>query len=495
VLAGSLLRLRSDEQLVAAFRGGNDEAFRVIHDRYRKRLLAYARQMLAGSGQDAEDALQDVFERAYSGLRATDRDLALKAWLYRVAHNRCIDQLRRPLPVAATEPDDAESRQPSPAALAEQRETLRRLIMDVQRLPGQQRSALLLREMSGLSYAELAGALGVSVPAVKSLLVRARIGLVAANEARETACLAIREELVLCHDRGVRPSGRARRHLNDCEQCTQFRRSVRGVSRNLTAIAPAVGPIGILIKLLSGGGAAGSSGMLGSGAAATGGTAAGVVAGGAVGAGAIVSTGAVAGGLAIGANHVTALLAALATASGALPVQHGPSQTHSGPSAVPAHHVAVAASPFPGEAAAAPQESSPVTFWPATRSSVTAAPAGSLTPAAKLALSGSVAGKSHSKKTRPSQSPTSSGTTSTGGTGTPSSSAPASTTSGTTGSSSSTAGTPSSSSSGSTTGAGSASGVPTGTAVSPQGPGEAALSGSDTPGGSSSTTSGSSSGS
>src|SRR5581483_4563355 len=82
--------------LVAAFRAGHDEAFSVIHDRYRARLFAYTRQMLSGSRQDAEDALQDVFVRAYGGLRASNRQLALRAWLYRIAHNRCIDELRRP---------------------------------------------------------------------------------------------------------------------------------------------------------------------------------------------------------------------------------------------------------------------------------------------------------------------------------------------------------------------------------------------------------------
>jgi hypothetical protein len=64
-LAPPLLRLRSDEQLVALFRAGHDDAFRAIHDRYRQRLFAYTRQMLPAR-QDAEDALQDVFVRAYS---------------------------------------------------------------------------------------------------------------------------------------------------------------------------------------------------------------------------------------------------------------------------------------------------------------------------------------------------------------------------------------------------------------------------------------------
>ena len=96
-----LLPLRSDEQLVALFRLGNEDAFRVIHDRFRPRLFAYARQMLGGSRSDAEDVLQDVFLRAYGALRNDDRPVTLRAWLYRVAHNRCIDHLRRPVPPPA----------------------------------------------------------------------------------------------------------------------------------------------------------------------------------------------------------------------------------------------------------------------------------------------------------------------------------------------------------------------------------------------------------
>ena len=96
-LGAPLLRLRSDEQLLALFRAGNEDAFGVIHDRYRQRLFAYVRQMLSpGSRQDAEDVMQDVFVRAYGALRADEREVNLRAWLYRVAHNRCIDHLRRP---------------------------------------------------------------------------------------------------------------------------------------------------------------------------------------------------------------------------------------------------------------------------------------------------------------------------------------------------------------------------------------------------------------
>jgi RNA polymerase sigma factor (sigma-70 family) len=305
-----LLRLRSDEQLVSLFRAGNDEAFRVIHDRYRARMLAYTRQMLAGSPQDPEDAVQEIFVRAYSGLRANRRELALRAWLYRIAHNRCVDELRRPHAIALEAIDSMIPGAHDPVAKVEQRDSLRRLIADVQRLPEQQRSALLMREMSGMAYADVAGALGVSVPAVKSLLVRARLGLAQANEARDTACAEIREDLIASHDRGVRASGLARRHMRDCRNCREFRTEVRGVSRRFAALTPTLGPIGVIANLLGWGGGGGAA--AGGGAVAGSGTAA-------AGSGAAASAGVLAGGT----GHVVTLLAAAVVATGgAVEIQH-----------------------------------------------------------------------------------------------------------------------------------------------------------------------------
>ncbi len=325
-IGAPLLRFRSDDQLVALFRAGHDEAFGAIHDRYHKRLMAYARQMLPGR-QDAEDALQDVFVRAYSGLRASDRELALRAWLFRVAHNRCVDELRRPTPPPPEVLQLMRAPVVDPFAELDTRESLRRLVEDVRRLPDQQRSALLMRELGGMSYTDLACSLGISVGAVKSLLVRARLSLARAAEARDTSCPEIREELIGAHDRGVRPNANARRHMRDCSGCRSFRRELRGVTRELAAFAPAAGPLGFLANVL------GFSGGAGGGA-----TAGGVSAGG--GAAAATSGGAVvsAGGLVIGANHVAALIAAaVATAGGAVAIQH---------TIVPpghrAHHVRVA---------------------------------------------------------------------------------------------------------------------------------------------------------
>jgi RNA polymerase sigma factor (sigma-70 family) len=264
-----LLRLRSDDQLVALFRLGNEEAFRAIHDRYCARLLAYARQMLAGSRADAEDALQDVFIRAYHALRADDRPVTLRAWLYRVAHNRCIDHLRRPQQNVVELFENVRSLD-DPLDEIQRRDDLRRLIADMRRLPEQQRSALLMREMEGLTYAELADALEVTVPAVKSLLVRARMGLVDAQTARDTACVDIRADLAGAHDRGVRASGRARKHLRECAACRDYRAALRGVEQGVAALAPSPS-WGLLAKL----GGIGGSGAAAGGATAGGGAAAG----------------------------------------------------------------------------------------------------------------------------------------------------------------------------------------------------------------------------
>lgn len=273
-VAGPLLRLRTDDQLVALFRAGDEDAFRTIYDRYRQRIFAYTRQMLSGSRADAEDAMQDVFMRAYGALRNNDRPVALKAWLYRVAHNRCIDQLRRPAP--PPEEIFQMSRAPLRDTVeeSERRANLRQLVADMRELPEQQRSALLMRELDGLSYNELAAALDVTIPAVKSLLVRARMGLVEAVEARESACTDIREDVALAHGRGVRVSGRSRRHMRECRDCSNYRGALKSLEKGLAALSPS-GPFAALANLL---------GLGGSGAAAVGGGTSATIGGGAVGA-------------------------------------------------------------------------------------------------------------------------------------------------------------------------------------------------------------------
>ena len=280
-LGAPLLRLRSDDQLLALFRAGNEDAFGAIHDRYRQRLFAYVRQMLcAGPRQDAEDVLQDVFVRAYGALRSDSREVHLRAWLYRVAHNRCVDHLRRPVPPAADVFEVSRKPLHDPLEEAERRADLAQLVEDVGRLPEQQRSALLMREIDGMSYADLAGALDVTVPAVKSLLVRARVGLVEAAEARDADCADIRADLVASYDRGVKASAHARRHLRTCDGCRDYRTALRGIRSSFAALSPVgAGPLAMAgAKLLGFGGAGGGAAAGGSAAAGGGAAVSGVAA-------------------------------------------------------------------------------------------------------------------------------------------------------------------------------------------------------------------------
>jgi RNA polymerase sigma factor (sigma-70 family) len=318
-VGGPLLRLRSDEQLLASFRAGDEDAFRAIYDRYRQRIFAYTRQMLAGSRADAEDAMQDVFMRAYGALRTTDRPVALKAWLYRVAHNRCIDQLRRPTPPPEEVFEMSRSPLRDPVEESERRAHLRQLVADMRRLPEQQRSALLMRELDGMSYNELAAALDVTIPAVKSLLVRARMGLVEAVEARESACTDIREELAQAHGRGVRVSGRSRRHMRECRDCGDYRKALRSLDKGLAALNPS-GPISTIANLL---------GLGGSGAAAIGGG----------------TSATVGGGAAVGAKVAAIVCAAAVVTGTATEVRHATREHHQTPPAVVRHSLPKAVAP------------------------------------------------------------------------------------------------------------------------------------------------------
>jgi RNA polymerase sigma factor (sigma-70 family) len=358
-LGSPLLRLRSDEQLLALFRNGSEDAFGVLHDRYRQRLFAYVRQMLSpGSRQDAEDVMQDVFVRAYGALRADQREINVRAWLYRVAHNRCIDHLRRPVPPAAEIFEMSRKPLHDPIEEAQRREDLKRLVEDVGRLPDQQRSALLMREIDGMSYADLADALDVTVPAVKSLLVRARVGLVEAAEARDADCQDIRADLLASYDRGVKASGRARKHMRSCSGCREYRTALKGMRRSFAALSPAavgIGGIGTLLGLGGGGGTAAS------GSAAAGGGAVAATAGG------TIATATV--------GKVAAVVAATAIAGGA--VEAHKLRTHT-PAPPAAHSSAPAVVPL------APRAPAPLAAQPIARRTAPAASFVAATTAAEL---------------------------------------------------------------------------------------------------------------
>jgi RNA polymerase sigma factor (sigma-70 family) len=176
---------QTDEQLVAAVRRAEQGAFDTLAARYEKRLLGFCQQILR-SREDAEDALQDVFTCAFNAILADERPIQVRPWLYRIAKNRCINQLRRATAIAVDSMDDRYAdRGLTLVDKVLTRQNFRDLVADVKTLPDTQRVALLLREIDGFAYERIAIAMSTTVPAVKSLLVRARTGLLTSAEVRE----------------------------------------------------------------------------------------------------------------------------------------------------------------------------------------------------------------------------------------------------------------------------------------------------------------------
>jgi RNA polymerase sigma factor (sigma-70 family) len=322
------LRLQGDERLVALTRRGQDGAFDALVQRYESRLLAFCRHML-GSREDAEDVLQEVFTAAYNAMLGDERPINVRPWLYRIARNRCLNHLRRPVPLGQDSMDIFERDAGTTTAdTVHKREEFRQIVADVQDLPETQKTALLLREIDALSYEQIAEAMDTTVPSVKSLLVRARVSLAEAAEARLLTCAEVRLELGQAAEGLARTTAPVRRHVRGCDRCRVFRSELRKTTRALTAIYP-IGPLVLFKKLFigklfaAGGGAAGG----GAGAGAVGGAgAAGISSAGAVGSSALAggaggSFMSAVGGTVASKAAATVAAAAIVTA-GAVEVKH-----------------------------------------------------------------------------------------------------------------------------------------------------------------------------
>ena len=171
-LAGTpLLRTQSDERLVDLVRAGNDGAFEAIVARYRRGLTRYCSGILPGGR--ADDAVQQTFLRAYDALRASEGEMNLRPWLYRIAHNQSLNALRD-RSLGHEELDESIDGVQRPDQALEGREHLHDVMAAVAALPERQRDAIVLRELEGRSYEEIAAELGVTGGAVRALLNRAR---------------------------------------------------------------------------------------------------------------------------------------------------------------------------------------------------------------------------------------------------------------------------------------------------------------------------------
>ena len=319
--------------------------------RYQPRLLAFCRHML---GSQEDDVLQEVFTAAFNAVLADHRPINARPWLYRIARNRSLNHLRRPQPAGQDSMDVFERDGGTTTAdTVHKREEFRQIVADVHDLPETQRTALLLREIDALSYDQIAEAMDTTVPSVKSLLVRARVSLAEAAEARLLTCEEVRVELGQVAEGLTRTSAPVRRHLKVCDHCRTFRVELRKTTRALAAVYP-IGPLVLLKGWLAKAGA-GGAGAASAGAAASGGGAAGTgMAGVAMtAAGGITASGAVsAGASALATKAVAGMAAAVIVTAGAVEVKHvserqaaPPAQVAAAPAPAPARHPAPAAGP------------------------------------------------------------------------------------------------------------------------------------------------------
>ena len=352
-----LLRLQSDERLIAYVRRGNNAAFEVLVARYQSRLLSFCRHLL-GSREDAEDVLQEVMAAAFNAILADDRPINVRPWLYRIARNRSLNHLRRIQAVGVDSMDvHLSDNGATTADKVHEREEFRVLVEDIQDLPETQRTALVLREMDALSYEQIAEAMETTVSSVKSLLVRARVSLAEAAEARLLSCDEVRIELgEVAEGLRRRPSSLVRRHLRSCKRCSSFKVQLRETNKALTALLP-IGPMVFVLRKLAlvhlghSAGAGAGTGATGAGAAgqaaAVGGTAA-------AGAGATATLGSAGGILSAGVGAIATkaaagLAAAALVTAGAVEVSQRPAPTTV---AATHHHPVVVATRPPASAPA-----------------------------------------------------------------------------------------------------------------------------------------------
>jgi len=227
---------RSDHELVTAVRRGEDSAFEELFSRYRGRIRSYVSGII-GDSDRAEDIAQEVFISVLRRLRDTERPIAFRPWVYRIAKNACIDELRRArhahevIPLehqreSAHELLDLFASAPGPDAAVESKQLLDDLRGAFRGVSELHHRILVLRELEGLSYSEIGDRLGMSRPVVESTLFRARRRL--AEEYEELIsgrrCERTRAVIDAWEGRklrrlGVRETRQLTRHLAHCQPC------------------------------------------------------------------------------------------------------------------------------------------------------------------------------------------------------------------------------------------------------------------------------------
>ena len=173
-----------EEKIIARVLGGDTDAFEALVTEYEKNVYHLALKM-TGNTEDAADLSQEAFIKAFHSLSSFRGDSKFSVWLYRIVSNVCLDFLRRrsrrQTVSLSMEDEDGEEAQldipderQAPELLLEKSMTREAVRRGLAQLPPEPRQILLLREIQGLSYEEIASALGIESGTVKSRIFRAR---------------------------------------------------------------------------------------------------------------------------------------------------------------------------------------------------------------------------------------------------------------------------------------------------------------------------------
>jgi RNA polymerase sigma factor (sigma-70 family) len=223
-----------------------ERSFERLYRKHVRDVYAFSLGIL-GSPEDAEDVTQTTFMNAYRALARGDAIANPRAWLLKIAHNVCRQRFR----TAARRPQEVElayelaetfTEEDQPPAADEIRAALRHLAFN-------QRTVLVLREIEGLSYAEIADAMAVSTSAVETLLFRARRSLREQLEAAERPLACPEAEVYISRQLDRRLSRSERRqlraHLRACPACAAYARSQRAQKKAMSALAAVPLPVGL----------------------------------------------------------------------------------------------------------------------------------------------------------------------------------------------------------------------------------------------------------
>jgi DNA-directed RNA polymerase specialized sigma24 family protein len=239
------VRTLDAEELWRRFGAGDGSAFTQLYSDHHHDVVRYCRSLLRDD-EDAQDAAQGTWAAMWITPDAARRDIPLRPWLFRVAHNEAV------------------------AGDVELRDRLATLRADLLSLPERQRTALLLRELAGLGHAEIADVFGISPAAAKQTIYEARLALVDVEGGRTMACEFV-QHAISDGDGRVRRGRRLRAHLRGCATCRAFAEDVGRRRRDLRLLFPAPAALGVLARAAAGLGG-GAGGVASGGAVVAGGS-------------------------------------------------------------------------------------------------------------------------------------------------------------------------------------------------------------------------------